>query len=75
MPEQSEQLNIKGDYTVEPLPFRLPRPTVWPAALSLAVTLLAFGIVSHWIMSLAGFILFLCAAWGWMEELRYDQLQ
>jgi hypothetical protein len=58
----------------KPLPERLPRPTVWPAALSLGITLLSFGIVTHWIMSVFGFALFLVAAIGWFGDLRNDVL-
>ncbi|MGH9553150.1 MAG: hypothetical protein ACRD3W_27470 [Terriglobales bacterium] len=59
----------------KPLPERLPRPTVWPATLALGSTLLAFGVVTSWIISLAGLGLFLLGAGGWFEELRNDQLQ
>ena len=57
------------------LPEKLPLPTVWPATLSLGVTLMAFGVVTSWIMSLTGLILFLFGAGGWVEDLRHDQLQ
>jgi len=53
-------------------PERLPPPTVWPATLSLGVTLMAFGVVTSWIMSITGTILFLFGAAGWVEDLRND---
>lgn len=62
-------------WTAKPLPERLPRPTFWPAALSLAVTLVAFGVVTSWIISLVGLALFVVSATGWFMELRYEQLQ
>ena len=58
----------------KPLPEKLPRPTFWPATISLAVTLLFFGVVTHWIISLFGLGLFLLAAGGWFEDLRNDLL-
>ena len=71
--------NLENDKDInggaKPLPENLPRPTACPATLSLGVTLLAFGIVTSWIISLAGLGLFLLGAGGWLEELRHDQLQ
>ena len=57
------------------LPEKLPPPTVWPATLSMGVTLMAFGVVTSWIMSVTGLIFFLFGAAGWVEDLRHDQLQ
>ncbi|MBS1957730.1 MAG: cytochrome c oxidase subunit 4 [Cyanobacteria bacterium SZAS-4] len=57
------------------LPERLPRPSVWPITLALGVTLLAFGVVTNWIMSVVGLALLVVATGGWFMELRYDQLQ
>jgi hypothetical protein len=59
----------------KPLPERLPAPSVWPATLALGTTLLAFGVVTSWIMSATGLVLFLLGAGGWFKELRNDQLQ
>ncbi len=74
MPEQSDDNNYVG-FTNKPLPQILPRPTVWPATLALGTTLLAFGIVTSWIISIAGLALFLLAATGWFKDLRNEQLQ
>ncbi|HEY9681028.1 MAG TPA: hypothetical protein V6C86_05535 [Oculatellaceae cyanobacterium] len=54
---------------------RIPPPTVWPVTLALGVTGIAFGVVTHWILSLAGLFLFLLGAAGWIEDLRKDVLQ
>lgn len=58
-----------------PLPERIPPPTVWPAALALGITLICFGIVTSWVMSLAGLILFVMSVIGWFEDLREDVQQ
>jgi hypothetical protein len=57
------------------LPERIPSRTVWPITLALGATLLAFGILTHWVLSLAGLGFFLLGAGGWFEDLRNDQLQ
>lgn len=54
---------------------RIPPPTIWPATLALGTTGIAFGVVTHWILSLAGLFLFLLGAAGWIEDLRKDVLQ
>ena len=53
---------------------RIPPPTVWPATLALGVTGMAFGVVTHWILSVAGLFLFLLGAKGWVEDLKKDVL-
>jgi hypothetical protein len=53
---------------------RIPPPTIWPATLALGVTGMAFGVVTHWILSLAGLFLFLLGANGWVEDLKKDVL-
>ena len=72
--QQNEDQNVESVKN-KPLPERLPPPTVWPVTLALGVALLAFGVVTHWVMSLAGLGFFLLGAGGWFEELRNDQLQ
>ncbi len=47
---------------------QLPSPTVWPMVLALGISLLLTGMVTHWIISLLGFILTLRSAVGWFFE-------
>lgn len=55
---------------LRPLPEKLPKPTSSPAVLALGVCLLAFGIVTSWIISMVGLSLFLLGAGGWIARLR-----
>jgi hypothetical protein len=66
--------NIDKNGWAKPLPETLPRPTAWPITLALGVTLLAFGIVTQWIISIAGLVVFLVACGGWFGDLRNDLL-
>lgn len=75
MSEQHENKDRENNGEAKPLPERLPRPTAWPATVALGVTLLSFGIVTHWIISMAGMGLFLFGAGGWFKELRNDQFE
>ena len=54
---------------------KIPAPTIWPATLALGTTGIAFGVVTPWILSVAGLFLFLLGAKGWIEDLRNDVLQ
>lgn len=48
----------------------LPEPSVWPVTLALGFTLLAAGLVVHATFAVAGALLIILAAWGWVGELR-----
>lgn len=48
----------------------LPQPTYWPAVLALGIILMLWGIVTTFIISAVGLILFLIALGGWIGELR-----
>ena len=56
-----------------PLPETLPKPTVWPAVLGLGSCLLAWGLVSSWVLSALGALLFLLGAGGWIWRMRDEQ--
>ena len=46
----------------------LPVPTPWPVVLALGVTLMVTGMVTHWVISLLGVVLFLRSSVGWFFE-------
>lgn len=46
----------------------LPVPTPWPMVLSLGVSLLVAGMVTHWVVSVLGVLLALRAVFGWFRE-------
>lgn len=70
-PDKYEQEWIPGEQLEL---IKIPPPTIWPATLALGTTGMAFGVVTHWILSLAGLFLFLLGAAGWIEDLRNDVL-
>jgi len=53
-------------------PARLPRPTWWPAALAFGITLLAWGIVTSWMISAVGLVIFIVALGGWIREIIHE---
>ena len=50
----------------------LPRPTYWPAALALAIVLLAWGIATTFLISIVGATLLAISLAGWIGELLHD---
>jgi hypothetical protein len=55
-----------------PRPERVPRPTYWPAVLSLGVVLLAWGAVTSPIVSLVGAVAVAASLWGWIREIDHE---
>ncbi len=50
----------------------LPHPSVWPVVCGVGITLLAFGVVTRVLFSLAGLLVLAWALAGWIGELRHD---
>jgi hypothetical protein len=46
----------------------LPVPTPWPMVLALGISLVITGMVTHWVISLLGFVLALRSAVGWFFQ-------
>jgi len=49
----------------------LPQPTYWPSVLALGITFLAWGLVTTWLITVIGLILFAVALAGWIGDLRH----
>lgn len=56
-----------------PLPEKLPNPTASPAVLAFGAALLTWGLVTSWIISGVGLIVFTIGVAGWISEMRNDQ--
>lgn len=56
----------------EPLPAEMPGPTYIPSAMALGIMLGFWGIMTHWVMSLGGALLFVWALSSWMREICND---
>lgn len=50
----------------------IPRPTAWPPALALAVTLLAWGLITSPVVLAIGVMLFAVSLGGWIQEIRHE---
>ncbi len=52
-----------------PKPATLPRPNYSPAAFALGNTLLLWGLLTTWIISIVGGLLCIGSAWSWGKEI------
>jgi hypothetical protein len=60
----------------EPLPdAQLPRPTYFPAGLAMGTTFIFWGLITSWVIFLAGIGLFAAALAGWISEIRHERKQ
>ncbi len=54
-----------------PQPEHIPSPTYAPAILALAIVFLLWGLISSYLISVIGLVLFFIALAGWIGELRH----
>lgn len=52
-----------------PLPEHYPQPTYWPAVMGLGITFLFWGVVTSYLITLVGLVLFGISLAGWIGEL------
>lgn len=65
------QLNLVTE-KVKAKPELLPKPTYWPFFLAMGITFLAWGLLTTWIISLAGIIVMVISLIGWINILRHE---
>jgi len=57
---------------VKAKPEVLPEPTYWPFFLAMGLAFLGWGLLTTWLISLAGFIILIVALTGWINILRHE---
>lgn len=67
----AEQKDREGWHT--PKPEAIPAPTYWPVVLAFGATLMGFGVLTSYLISLVGLVLFILALSKWIGELCRDQ--
>ncbi len=84
MQDSSENVSVAGEVSKEggqenlegwniPKPGVIPPPTYWPFVLSLGATLMGFGVLTSYLISLAGLVLFVLAIVKWVGEMCREQ--
>jgi hypothetical protein len=54
-------------------PEELPRPTYWPFFLAMGLNFIFWGILTTWVIGLAGLLIFVIALSCWINLLRHDR--
>lgn len=54
-------------------PETLPKPTYWPFFLAMGLNFIFWGILTTWIIGLAGLLIFAVALTCWINLLRHDR--
>jgi hypothetical protein len=57
---------------VKAKPEILLKPTYWPFFMALGLTFMGWGLLTIWLISLAGFITFIISLVGWINLIRHD---
>jgi hypothetical protein len=58
---------------VKPMPEETPPPTFWPISLAMSIIFILWGIISTWVISVVGLILFSISIRGWVKDLLNEQ--
>ena len=53
-------------------PEKLPEPTYWPFFMAVGLIFMLWGLVTIWIISVAGFIIFTISLIGWINILQHE---
>jgi hypothetical protein len=56
----------------EPLPEGIPEPTYWPFLLAFGIVLIFWGLISAWLISVAGAIIFFASLAGWIGDMIHE---
>jgi len=54
-------------------PERLPKPTYWPFFMALGLMFMCWGLLTIWIISAAGFVVFVLSLGAWINILRHER--
>jgi hypothetical protein len=70
----NEQPTIQPEETWQKArPEELPKPTYWPFFLAMGLNFIFWGILTNWIIALAGLLIFVIALTCWINLLRHDR--
>ena len=53
-------------------PERLPQPTYWPFFLAVGLAFMFWGLLTTWVILVAGLVVFAIALAGWINILRHE---
>ncbi len=54
-------------------PTEIPEGTYTPFLLAVSVLFMGWGLITHWILSVAGLVAFFIVLWRWIKEIIYER--
>ena len=69
-PYGPEERNFTNDIKNYAVPRKIPKPTLWPAGLALALTLVFWGLISSLMITVVGLVCTGIALAGWITGLE-----
>ena len=70
--EQKQEIPYTQEF-VKAKPELLPEPTYMPFLLALSLLFIGWGLLSTWIISVAGFLGFCVSLYGWIKALLHER--
>lgn len=64
--------NEQKEYT-KASPNTMPPPTYWPFVVAISLLFVGWGLLTVWVMAVAGLIGMIVAIRGWIKDLLYEQ--
>jgi hypothetical protein len=56
----------------KPQGMHIPEPTYMPVVMAIGIICMLWGIVTTYLITLVGVVLFVISIWGWIGELRHE---
>lgn len=64
--------NLTEKPTIKAKPEQLPKPTYWPFFMALGLMFMGWGLLTIWLISAAGLLVFIISLIGWINILRHE---
>ncbi len=58
--------------TIKAKPEHLPKPTYWPFFMAMGLMFIGWGLLTIWLISAAGLLVFVISLIGWINILRHE---
>jgi len=63
---------MNEDDNIKAKPQALPEPTYWPFFLALGIMLMGWGLLTMWLISATGLLIFIISLVQWINILRHE---
>lgn len=64
---------MEAEQYVTAKPEQMPPPTYWPFVLAVSLLFLGWGLLTTWVIAVAGGIGIIVAITGWIKDLLYER--